>query len=81
MTEEEMIEPMGVAAVATFKTELCKAFFAPDRTCTFWPNCLYAHSYDELKFRTLYERANSNLLDIDTFQTRPCFTFVSTGSW
>ena len=75
------MEETSEMTTPSFKTELCKAHFSIGRVCNFGQNCFYAHSESELKFRTLYARANRGLIDIDTYQTRPCFSFLSTGSW
>ena len=62
------------------KTELCETF--PNvHECPFGAMCNYAHNYKELALKTLKERYDNGLIDINTFRTRPCFTFIATGDW
>ena len=63
------------------KTEYCDKF--PNvSACPHGDKCHFAHSEDELVLKTLLERRDAGVIkDIETYRTRPCFTFVSTGSW
>ena len=62
------------------KTELCGSFpFVED--CLYGKNCNYAHCKEELTLTLLVERHEEKMLDKETFMTRPCLNFVSTGSW
>jgi hypothetical protein len=60
-----------------FKVEMCEAY----PNCRFKDKCNYAHNEAELRLTKLIERHEAGLLDMKTFRTKPCLTFVSTGSW
>ncbi len=62
------------------KTEFCK-YIINNEVCKFGSFCNFAHSEEELNYKTLFERHDAGLLDKNTLRTRPCFDFVSTGSW
>jgi hypothetical protein len=62
------------------KTEFCK-YIINNEVCKFGSFCNFAHSKEELNYKTLFERHDAGLLDKNTLRTRPCFDFVSTGSW
>lgn len=59
------------------KTEMCEAF----PNCEFGSKCNYAHHESELKYRTILERHDEGLIDKETFRTRPCWAYITTGSW
>ena len=62
------------------KTELCKNF-VDGIYCPFGSRCKFAHGYHELKQRSLMDLKRQGLVDdIDSYRTRPCFTWISTGS-
>ena len=65
---------------AKIKTELCRNFMS-GRGCIFGDKCNYAHGEHELKYTTLLDLQSAGLVDICTFRTHPCPTWVSTGSW
>ena len=62
------------------KTELCM-HLQNGRVCPFGDSCTYAHSYEELRKTKLVDLQAAGLIDIETFRTKPCFTWISTGSW
>ena len=62
------------------RTEYCR-FILNNEPCKFGALCNFAHSEDELQLKTLYERHDAGLLNKYTLRTRPCFDFISTGSW
>lgn len=62
------------------KTELCRAILE-GKSCKFGDKCNFAHTEDELKFRTLLERHEAGLIDKDTYRTRPCLDQIMTGDW
>ena len=65
---------------AKIKTELCRNFMS-GRGCIFGDKCNYAHGEHELKYTTLLDLQSAGLVDVHTFRTHPCPTWVSTGSW
>ena len=64
------------------KTELCGTFPHVEMCIYGRQNkCNFAHSYDELRLKTMFERSDVGMLDIATYRTRPCFDFIATGDW
>ncbi len=50
--------------------------------CKYGEGCRYAHSQSELRGQTVREKMKAgNIHDPNTFRTRPCFDFISTGTW
>ena len=66
----------------TVKTEMCRAILKGGK-CPFHAKgkCNFAHSEDELKYRTYFERHDHGLIDKETYRTSPCLDHVSTGDW
>ena len=70
----------NVCLEAKTKTELCKNFL-DGKVCPFGSRCRFAHGHRELKQRSLMDLKKQGLVeDIDSYRTRPCFTWISTGS-
>lgn len=63
------------------KTELCM-HYRRGNECPFGEKCTYAHGEEELQLTGLMEMQRAGLIeDAETYRTKPCWTFVATGSW
>eukprot|EP00957_Ditylum_brightwellii_P165221 12579638-Ditylum_brightwellii.AAC.1 len=63
-----------------YKTELCENFIKYG-WCKYKLSCDYAHGEDELRLKTLLERHDAGLLDLETFRTKLCIDHIITGKW
>jgi hypothetical protein len=62
------------------KTEMCMNY-TNNRPCPFGAHCTYAHGEEELQMTKLLDLHKAGLIDVDTYRTKPCLTWVTTGSW
>jgi len=63
------------------KTELCMHYMN-GRMCPFQDRCTFAHGEEELQMTTLMDLQRAGLIeDADSYRTKPCLTWVATGSW
>lgn len=70
-------DPMRKSRV---KTELCMHYIR-NSPCPFGSICTYAHGEEELQLTKLMDLHRAGLVDCVTYRTKPCLTWVSTGSW
>jgi hypothetical protein len=61
------------------KTVMCDHILN-HRKCPHGSECKFAHSKEELRIET-YRTASLWGLCPDTYRSRPCLDFVSTGKW
>jgi len=61
------------------KTVLCKNFESK-KWCEYGAKCKFAHGTKELRIET-YTTATMWGLCLETYRSRPCLDFVSTGKW
>ena len=62
------------------KTELC-LHYINKTSCPFGSSCTYAHGEEELQLTKLMDLHRAGLVDFETYRTKPCLTWISTGSW
>lgn len=62
------------------KTELCLHYINKN-PCPFGDSCTYAHGEEELQLTKLMDLHRAGHVDIHTYRTKPCLTWISTGSW
>ena len=63
---------------------LCVHLFA-NTYIPFWfsflVDCTYAHGEEELQMTKLVDLHEAGLVDMETYRTKPCLTWITTGSW
>jgi hypothetical protein len=67
-----------------FSHDLCilSQHYEKGNPCPFGANCTYAHGVEELQMTKLMDLQRAGLIDdVETYRTKPCLTFVATGSW
>jgi hypothetical protein len=62
------------------KSEICMNW-QKGKPCPFGANCAYAHGEEELQMTKLMDLHRAGLIDVETYRTLPCLTWVKTGSW
>ena len=74
------LEEDDIVRKTRIKTEMC-FHYANGRPCPYGADCTYAHGEEELQMTKLVDLHHAGLIDVESFRTRPCFTWIATGSW